>query len=54
MYTKKPIFGTISREPDSSSFFVSGIPYTMSRSGRAALFTRDPDANALEFVQVDS
>ncbi|KAK4754116.1 hypothetical protein SAY87_002220 [Trapa incisa] len=32
----------------------AGIPYTMSRSGRAALFTRDPDANALEFVQVDS
>lgn len=32
----------------------AGIPYTLSRSGRPALFTRDPDANALEFTQVDS
>ncbi|XP_010536871.1 PREDICTED: uncharacterized protein LOC104811753 [Tarenaya hassleriana] len=30
----------------------AGIPYTMSRSGRPALFTRDPDSNALEFTQV--
>ena len=29
----------------------SGIPYTMSKSGRSALFTRDPDSNALEFIQ---
>lgn len=29
----------------------AGIPYTLSKSGRAALFTRDPDGNALEFVQ---
>ena len=27
------------------------IPYTMSKSGRAALFTRDPDSNALEFIE---
>lgn len=26
------------------------VPYTLSRSGRAALFCRDPDQNALEFV----
>jgi catechol 2,3-dioxygenase-like lactoylglutathione lyase family enzyme len=26
------------------------IAYTMSKSGRAALFCRDPDGNALEFV----
>lgn len=26
----------------------SGIPYTMSRSGRSALFCRDPDGNAVE------
>jgi len=31
----------------------SGIPYTLSRSGRPAIFTRDPDTNALEFSQVD-
>jgi glyoxylase I family protein len=29
----------------------ANIPYTMSKSGRAALFTRDPDGNALEVVQ---
>ncbi|NP_001351916.1 uncharacterized protein LOC101500266 [Cicer arietinum] len=31
----------------------TGIPYTLSRSGRPAIFTRDPDANALEFTQID-
>lgn len=29
----------------------AAIPYTRSRSGRAALFCRDPDGNALEFVE---
>ena len=29
----------------------AGIPYTLSRSGRAALFCRDPDGNALEFIE---
>ncbi len=29
----------------------AGIPYTRSRSGRAALFCRDPDGNAIELVQ---
>lgn len=28
----------------------AGIPYTCSRSGRRALFCRDPDGNALEFM----
>ncbi|MES9965077.1 MAG: VOC family protein [Candidatus Sedimenticola sp. 20ELBAFRAG] len=28
-----------------------GIAYTLSRSGRKALFCRDPDSNALEFIQ---
>jgi len=27
------------------------IPFTRSRSGRAAIFCRDPDGNALEFIQ---
>lgn len=27
------------------------IAYTLSRSGRAALFCRDPDGNALEFIE---
>ena len=30
----------------------AGIAYTRSRSGRAALFCRDPDDNALEFIEV--
>ncbi|HET7833268.1 MAG TPA: VOC family protein [Gallionella sp.] len=29
------------------------IPYTYSQSGRRALFCRDPDQNALEFVAAD-
>ena len=29
----------------------AGIAYTLSKSGRPALFCRDPDANALEFIQ---
>ncbi len=29
-----------------------GIDYTLSRSGRKALFCRDPDGNALEFVEI--
>lgn len=29
------------------------VPFTMSKSGRAALFCRDPDGNALEFVEAD-
>lgn len=28
------------------------IPFTLSRSGRSALFCRDPEGNALEFVQM--
>ena len=29
----------------------NNIAYTMSQSGRAALFCRDPDGNALEFIE---
>jgi glyoxylase I family protein len=29
----------------------AGISYTMSRSGRAALFCRDPDGNAIELCE---
>jgi len=29
----------------------NGIFYTMSKSGRRALFCRDPDGNALEFIE---
>ena len=30
----------------------AGISYTLSQSGRGALFCRDPDGNALEFVVI--
>ena len=30
---------------------VAGVGFSLSRSGRRALFCRDPDANALEFVE---
>lgn len=29
----------------------AGIDFTRSKSGRKALFTRDPDGNALEFIE---
>lgn len=29
----------------------AGIAHTLSRSGRRALFCRDPDGNALEFIE---
>lgn len=31
----------------------AGVAYTLSRSGRSALFCRDPDRNALEFIEVE-
>lgn len=33
-----------------SALDLAGLPYTVSRSGRRALFVRDPDGNALELV----
>lgn len=30
----------------------SGVQYSLSKSGRPALFCRDPDGNALEFVSL--
>lgn len=31
----------------------AGLAYTLSKSGRRALFVRDPDGNALELVALD-
>lgn len=31
----------------------AGISYTLSQSGRQALFCRDPEGNALEFVEAE-
>ena len=30
----------------------AGVKYTVSQSGRAAIFCRDPDMNTLEFVEI--
>jgi glyoxylase I family protein len=30
----------------------AGVAYTLSRSGRRALFVRDPDGNALELLEI--
>lgn len=38
-------------EPLVAALDAVGIPYSLSRSGRRALFCRDPDGNALEFVE---
>ena len=32
----------------------AGVVYTLSRSGRRALFCRDPDGNAIELVEVSA
>lgn len=38
-------------EPLKAALERAGIPYTASRSGRRALFCRDPDGNGLEFIE---
>ena len=35
-----------------SNLETNQIPFTMSRSGRQALFCRDPDGNGLEFIKM--
>ena len=35
----------------TASLEKAGIAYTLSKSGRRALFCRDPDGNALEFIE---
>lgn len=44
--------GVDSVEELASRLDAAGISYTRSQSGRAALFCRDPDQNALEFVEI--
>jgi glyoxylase I family protein len=39
-------------EPVRAALEAAGVKYSMSKSGRAALFCRDPDGNALEFSAV--
>jgi len=35
----------------ASHLLEAGVAFTLSQSGRSALFCRDPDGNALEFLQ---
>ena len=35
----------------TASLEKAGIDYSLSKSGRRALFCRDPDGNALEFIE---
>jgi len=37
--------------PLTDALLSAGIPFNMSRSGRRALFCRDPDGNGLEFIE---
>jgi glyoxylase I family protein len=39
--------------PLQTRLTAAGIAFTRSQSGRAAVFCRDPDQNALEFIQVE-
>ena len=38
--------------PLTSRLDAAGVVFSVSKSGRAALFCRDPDGNTLEFVEV--
>jgi glyoxylase I family protein len=44
--------GVVGWEELKASLDAAGVPYTLSRSGRRALFVRDPDGNALELMEV--
>ena len=44
--------GVKSLDAMKSRFDAAGVHYSVSKSGRAALFCRDPDANTLEFVEM--
>lgn len=43
-------FSVTSIEEIASSLKHLDLPFTLSKSGRKALFCRDPDGNALEFI----
>lgn len=45
-------FGVKDMAALKARFDAAGVRYSVSKSGRAALFCRDPDANTLEFVEV--
>lgn len=45
-------FGVTDIETLKARLVAKNVEFTQSRSGRAALFCRDPDGNTLEFVQI--
>ena len=47
-------FGVAELHPLKARLDAAHVPYTVSRSGRAALFCRDPDGNTLEFIEIKS
>ncbi|MDD5366201.1 MAG: VOC family protein [Gallionellaceae bacterium] len=44
--------GVVDFQAMQARLTAAGVPFTLSRSGRRALFCRDPDGNALELVAV--
>jgi glyoxylase I family protein len=42
---------TAALDPVKESLEQAGVPYTLSISGRRALFCRDPDGNAIEILE---
>lgn len=40
-------------QPLIATLEANNVPFTMSRSGRPALFFRDPDANTIEAVETE-
>lgn len=45
-------FGLRNLDSLTERLSAAGIAYTLSKSGRRALFCRDPDGNALEFIEL--
>ena len=44
-------FNALALAPVQDALNKAGIVYTMSKSGRKALFFRDPDGNAIEIIE---
>lgn len=51
-----PQAGSYGRQvaPLEARLEAAGVPYTRSKSGRAAIFFRDPDQNTLECVETEA
>ena len=47
-------FGITDMDSLRARLDAANIAYTMSKSGRPAMFCRDPDGNTLEFIEIKS